>query len=413
MAGRPRRMPLALLATVPIALAAGCGKSSPEHQAPSPSAPLRSLTPVAAQGAVSLATRNTTRLGGVDVVSDAAAVARAVYPGLTPQTRPAAVVVVDNRDWSTALAASAFASAPIGAPIVYAEGASLPEVSASTIAAVQPSGLGTLDGAQVIEVGSTAPIPSGLVVRHIAAGEPAVTAASIATTLQAAAGGGRPRQVIVVPANAPRALQMPAAGLAAESGAPILFVDRTRIPQATAQVLTALRHPSIYVLAPTEAGARTMRELRSFGSVTAIAAPSSGAQAASATANSVAVARFTDGTFGWGVREPGQGFVFANSGRPFDAPATAILSGTGDYAPLLLLDRANEVPADVTGYLTDLQPGYTSGPQFGPAHALHNHGWVIGDEGAITATTQAELDSLLASRPRGQTSGEAAVAQSE
>ena len=67
---------------------------------------------MAAQGAVSVATRNTTRLGGADAVDDAAAVARAVYPGLTAATRPLVVVLVNEHDWSAALAASVLASAP-------------------------------------------------------------------------------------------------------------------------------------------------------------------------------------------------------------------------------------------------------------------------------------------------------------
>ena len=55
-------------------------------------------------------------------------------------------------------------------------------------------------------------------------------------------------------------------------------------------------------------------------------------------AGSIAVARYTDGEFGWGVKEPGHGLVFANSGRPLDAPAAALLSATGNYGPLLLLE---------------------------------------------------------------------------
>ena len=75
--------------------------------------------PVAAQGAVSVVTGNTSRIGGSDPASDAAAVARPVYPGLTPATRPQAVVLVDEGNLQAALAASVLASAPLGAPLLF------------------------------------------------------------------------------------------------------------------------------------------------------------------------------------------------------------------------------------------------------------------------------------------------------
>ena len=105
---------------------------------------------------MSVATRNTTRLGGADVAADAAAVARAVYPGLTAATRPLAVVLVDERDWLPALAASVLASAPTGAPILFSEGETLPAVSRETLEAMHPLGAPALGGAQVIRIGTAA-----------------------------------------------------------------------------------------------------------------------------------------------------------------------------------------------------------------------------------------------------------------
>ena len=51
---------------------------------------------------------------------------------------------------------------------------------------------------------------------------------------------------------------------------------------------------------------RVVRELRHFGPVTRIDGPTP-------AANAIAVARFSNGSFGWGVLEPGHGLVFANS----------------------------------------------------------------------------------------------------
>src|SRR5271166_643519 len=134
-----RRGPLAPLALALAVLVAGCGKAGSEQPAAA-GGPTRKLAPVAAQGAVSVTTRNTTRLGGADAAANAAAVARAVYPGLTFGTRPLAVTLVDERNWGAALAASVLASAPLGAPILYSEGGSLPEVSRTSLEAMHPAG---------------------------------------------------------------------------------------------------------------------------------------------------------------------------------------------------------------------------------------------------------------------------------
>jgi hypothetical protein len=406
-AARTRLSALAALSA--LALLAGCGKgaSTAEQQA---GGPAHKVAPVVAQGAVSVATRNTTRLGGAVVAADAASVARTVYPGLTPATRPLMVVVADESNWPAALAASVFASAPVSAPILYSEGGTLPEVSSQTLHALNPVGDPAFGGAQVLRLGSSIQVPSGYVTRTIPVSAPAPTSALIASAYTGAVGA--PRQVIVVPANAPAALLMPAAGLSAESGAPIMFVTPARVPDTTALALHALRHPHIYVIDAGDVGPAALHELRHLGSVSVVSAGRPG-EVDPAVTGSIAVSRYTDGTFGWGVKEPGHGLVFANSDRPLDAPAAALLSATGNYGPLLLLESPDVIAPALASYLADIQPAYTSAPEYRPVRGVYNHGWLIGDESAITATTQAELDSLLEISPRKQSSEEQPVAQAE
>jgi hypothetical protein len=392
-------------------LGAGCGKSQPTGL--SGGGPTRRVAPLAAPGAVSVTTRNTTRLGGADAATDAAAVARAVYPGLTPASRPQAVVLVDSRDWPAALAASALASAPLDAPLLYSDGGALPAVSLQALQALHPTGASTLGGVQVIRIGTSASVPGGYVTRTLSTGEPAVIAATVERLLLDVDGGAPPRQVIVLAAGAARALQMPAASLAAESGAPILFVTAARLPEATAAVLASLHRPSIYVIDASGMGRRTLDELSHFGPVTSITDANRPSEPELPVANAIAVARFTDGAFGWGVKEPGHGLVFASAARPLDAPASAPLSATGDYGPLLLLASATQVPPALAGYLGDIQPAYAAAPQFRPVRGVYNHGWLIGDEQAISAVTQAELDSLLEISPRKPSSEEPSVTPAE
>jgi hypothetical protein len=404
---RPLVLVLALLATG----LCGCGKGSP--QPASAGGPTQKVAPVAAKGAVSVVTRNTTRLGGPDVATDAAAVARTVYPGLTAATRPEVIVLVNEHDWLPALAASVLAGAPTGAPILFSEGNTLPAVSRQTLEALHPLGAPTLGGAQVIRIGTSAPVPDGYLTRTIAVGVPGASAASIERMLVTLDHGSAPNQVIVLAEDDSRALAMPAAGLSAESGAPILFVTHARVSLPTAEVLTGLHKPSIYVIDPSAVGQSTLEELHHYGHVSAIARASAPGIGNEAVQNAIEVARFTNGTFGWGVKEPGHGLVFANAGRALDAPAAAILSATGDYGPLLLLAAANKLPSALVDYLSDIEPAYTSAPQFQPVRGVYNHGWLIGDEQAVSAVIQAELDSILEISPRSQSAEESSVSQVE
>lgn len=406
---------------------AGCGKALPvEGQGRG-----ATVAPAASGGASSgaviasgIVTKNTSRLGGADPVADAAAVALAVHPGLTPATRPQAVVLVDRSRWPVALAAAALAAYPLQAPLLYSEGSALPEVSAQALATLRPTGAPALGGAQVLDVG-TAAAPIGDRVRSPAppgtpdggAGESVYRLAAQLERLVATVHGGPPRQVIVVSATGPPALAMPAAGLAAETGAPILLVGAGGVPAPTRAALGALRRPTIYVVGPPAAvGHAVARALAHYGPVRRIDAQTGGVGGASGpgagdadpVVNAIAVARFSDGSFGWGVDAPGHGLVFANATRPLDAPAAAPLSASGDYGPLLLLADPGAVPTALARYLTDIQPG---APEYQPVRGFYNHGWVIGDERAIAATTQAELDSLLETVPQRSASPSAPSAE--
>jgi len=392
---RPTTAALAALALGAALLlaASGCGKSASTTGSGSGSP----ATTPGRHGAAALATKNTTRLGGSDPAGDAAAVALAVYPGLTAATRPQAVVLVEEGDWPAALSASTLAGLPLHAPLLYTNAHGLPAASASALAAMRPTGAASVEGAQAITLGD-APAPTGYGSRSVRAGDSAALAVSI-EQLASALRKRAPIRVIVTALDAPPAMTMPAAGLAAESGTSILLVERSRVPRATAVELRRLGHPSIYIVGPTSVvSGQVERELGAFGPVSRIDGGSDPA------GNSVAVARYSDGSFGWGAVEPGHGIVFANAQRPLDGPAAAPLAATGDYAPLLVLENAEALPAAVSAYLSDLQPGT---PPTGPVHGVYNHGWLIGDESAISATTQARLDAILQISPRPATEAEA------
>jgi hypothetical protein len=382
---RQARVPaVALLAGFALA---GCGKASFQPTTGEGSAP-----PAETVGAGTISTKNTTRFGGASAAEDAAAVARAVYPGITAEGRPKAVILVDQGDWLAALAASVLAGPPLRAPLLYSEGAALPVASQQALSALAPTGAPTLEGAQAIRVGESA-APGELRVRSIEGGE----AAQLAVAIERVQSGLRkrtPRRVIVLASDALPAMNEPAAGLSALMGAPILFVQRTAVPPATRAELTRLgRGTSLYVIGPRAAvSGAVLRQLQRLGSVKRIAGPGS-----DPASNAVAIARFSDGPFGWGAQEAGHGFVFASASRPLDGPAAASLGASGDFAPLLVLEGPSRIPSPVAEYVSDLQPGY---PASGPVHGVYNHGWLIGDTHLISAATQAQLDAMLQITPR-------------
>ncbi len=363
--------------------------------------------PAGAPGAVkklgfpTIATKNTTRVPGADPAADAAGVALAVYPSAGPGTHPGAVTMAPSDDWEAAIASSVLMAPPVSAPILLSGASSMPAATAGALARLAPTGSGAVGGAQVIRIGDAA-IPSGLKTAAIKGNDPYTLAAQI-DRFVAAATGKASSDVVIASALSP-AYAMPAAGWAAESGDPVLFVGST-VPAATRQALLAHQHPHIYVLGPPNViSDAVLHELSKYGSVKRVGA-------ADPAANSVAFAEYRDpacvygqpcahvpGSFGWAIRSPGHGYVLLNANRPLDAAAAAPLSGSGDYGPQLLVDNPTTLPHSVLNFFLDYAtPGFT---QEGPTAAVYNHGWMIGDETAISVPVQAEVDHLLQAVPQ-------------
>jgi hypothetical protein len=128
-------------------------------------------------------------------------------------------------------------------------------------------------------------------------------------------------------------------------------------------------------------------------------------------ANSVAFATYRDppcpanqpcahvpGSFGWAMRSPGHGYTIINTQRTLDAAASAPLSASGSYGPQLLTNSATALSTPVLNFFLDYAtPGFT---QEGPTAAVYNHGWMIGDQSAISVGVQAQVDNLLEAVPQ-------------
>ncbi len=376
---RPGRV--AALTLVPIAIALGAGSCGGGNNP----VEVQLKEETAAEtvlGFPALATKNTTRVGGEDPLADAAGTASAAYPGKTRGTRPQAVTLVDQGDWRAGIAAAALMAPPLRAPILLTDGGDLPTATSTALDTLAPTGARAAGGAQAIEVGD-ARAPDKLRSRRVSGDDPFKLAAAIDALMTDVRERPSPN-VVIASADDPE-FSMPAAAWAAKSGDSVLFVKRDQVPKATRQALRRHERPGIYVLGPESAVSRAVEvSLRKLGQVKRVSGRTP-------VDNAIAFARYTDGSFGWGVRDPGHGLVFANTDRPLDAAAGAAMSGSGTYGPLLLLDKSDSMPRRLESYLLDIQPGY----RFDPVRGVYNHAWLLGDESAISVDLQARIDQLL------------------
>lgn len=386
----PHRIPALLAAAVLTVALGACGRerggdvttSTVTVGGPQADAPVVAAT----GGYPATATKNTTRVATASPIDTAAAVARIVFPGGGEGQLPDAVVLADAGDWRAALAGAVLMAPPLRAPLLYTENGEIPDATADALKALRPQGAERANGAQAIRLGPAAG-PSGLRVTSLPGADPYTLARSIDDYRSRVA--GRPSaSVVVVPADAQQ-YAMPAAAWAAKSGDPVLFTARDRLPGPTAAAIRAHGRPRIYLLGPPSVASPAVEgALSKLGTVTRIAE-------ADAPSTAVAFARFQDGAFGWGIVDPGHGFVFANPGRPGDAGAAAPLSASGMYGPLLITSPGGALPRSVAEYLLDVRPGYSSDPVRG----VYNHGWIVGDPRAVGVAAQATIDGLLEIAP--------------
>jgi hypothetical protein len=340
------------------------------------------IAPVGPLGFPLVATRNTTRVGGPDAASDAAAIALATHPpsGLAPKVR--AAVLVDGESPYEGIAASVLAGPPLRAPLLIGGAGGLPDATADALAKLDPSGGTEQRATEVYRVGEVG-APDGYRSEKVSGESPAETANQL-EELRTQLLGTDPEHIVVASGEEP-GYAMPAAAWAARSGDPVLFTGSNEVPQATIEALKRHRSTPVYVLGPRSViSGDAVREIERF---------SPGVQRVGAegrVANAVAFARYTDGNFGWNINDPGHGLVLASTSRPLDAAAAATLSASGKWGPLLLSETPGSLPREVREFLLDIKPGFSDDP----TRAVYNHVWLIGDSGAIGGRVQAEVDEL-------------------
>ncbi|HEV2769577.1 MAG TPA: cell wall-binding repeat-containing protein [Solirubrobacteraceae bacterium] len=382
------------LAALVMALAlvlSACGRDDP-GEITSPDLGVAGSEKQAAQqlGFPAIATKNTTRVAGADPIANAAAIAKATFPGGDRDARPSAVVLVDVADWRAGIAAAQLTGTEARAPVLFSEGDEVPAATAQALEDLAPTGARGAGRAQVIRVGDV-PEPEGFRTTQVRGRNPAALAAAIDRL--AVAIEGAPTDFVMVATADDARFAMPAAGYAAKSGEPVLWVGKDQVPEATARALRDHQQPRIYVVGPSsEISPKVTRQLRQLGSVTRVGGRDP-------VTNAIEFAAFTDGRWGWGVQNPGHGLVFTNMQRTANAAAAAPLSASGKYGPLLVIEQADRLPNAVREYLLDIQPGYGEDYEQNPVTGFYNHGWIVGDEQGLRPEVQARIDALLEIAP--------------
>jgi hypothetical protein len=336
-------------------------------------------------GFPSTATRNTVRVGGSDAVADAAGVASALYPATGDSDRPTAVVLVDQDDWVSGIAAAVLSGRPIGAPILLTDGSELPSVTEDVLDRLKPKGSDLSDDAQVIRIGAGTARPEGYKTALIEGDNPFQAAAAIDRIFSASR--GKPSNDVVLYSAEQGEYAMPAAAWAARSGDAALPVRRNEIPAPIRKALREHERPNVFVLGPESViDQRVLDQLKKEKLARAV----NRIEGPNPVENAIAFARYEKGDFGWGVVVPGYNFSVASTTRPADAAAAAALGTRGVFAPLVLSDDATTLPAKLEEYLLSVQPGYEDNP----GQAVYNRAWIIGDDKAISVPQQAQIDQL-------------------
>ena len=345
--------------------------------------------PVGTLGFPLVATRNTTRISGADPTVDAAAAALATHPPAPGAKPPQAAIVVPDDDWQAGIAASVLAGPPTRMPVLISGMGSVPDATAQALTQLNPQGGGASGDISVYSAGGAA-VPSGFHGGELHGSSPAEIADQF-DQLRQRLMKREPEHIVVVNSEEP-GYAMPAAAWAARSGDPVLFTGRNELPSPTLAALRRHAAAALYVLGPESVISKAV--------VSQIGRVSASVQRVGATGvvqNALSFARYTDGTFGWNLNDPGHGMELANSDRPLDAAAAAALASSGKWGPLLITDSADALPPELRNFLLDIKPGFATDP----TRAVYNHVWLMGDATAIGGEVQAEIDELAELAPIG------------
>ena len=367
------------------------------------------------------ATAYTTRLPAGDAETQAVLLAQTVY-GATREENSAGAIILCAQDEKLAFTAmNRITHMPVNAPLLYlAKDGTLAEKTKREMKRLRPDGVVQDGRVQVYIVGHASADVLRIVreeldykVRQFSETDPL----DLSDTLdrwQAALKSDHPDEVVVTAIDHPEGLAygMGAMGWNAHMGKGFAWVKRDFVPERTHRILARrFGHEGAYLYlmgGPDVISDRVARELSRYGLVRRI----QGEDVFAANATNAGYKDFgrdlgwwwgwSARSFGWGIAQAGHNFIIVNADHLLGAIPAAVLGHMGKHGPILLV-RTNEVPESVSRYLAMVRPFRS-----GPTATIRNHGWIIGDEKALSWDVQKRIHQLLT--PRGL---EPPVAQQE
>lgn len=310
--------------------------------------------------------KNASRLGGASDDETAPSILRAAYPATRTENRPRMVMALPD-DWRISLAGTPLIARPASAALIIAD---------------RGGGLDTAERREIARLGAgEAELPS--------TAAPAVWAARVDERL-ASATGRMVANVMLVAEDADARWALPAGAYAARTGTPILFVDRTGVPAATAAALSRRSGGArMFVLGPAAAVPEVVLDsLRLYGAVSRIAGDTYAENAVRFAEFRDAVAAFGWGHDGRGPRRYGSvNSILVNGNRWQDGVMAAHLARAGKSGALLLTER-DRLPPPVDDYLWRVRPRFADTPAEGP----YNHVWAVGSFARVGYGAQARAD---------------------
>lgn len=341
-------------------------------------------------------TVDTTRVSTRDPFSLAVWNSRLIYPSPDVSWSPKVAVVASNVSYHYAMAGATLIHHPINATHLLTHPASLPQITIQELIRLRPRGEGM--PAQVLLIGPTDPGVTGTLrmmgFSVLPVGNnpnPYTAAVDIARfRLEVIPPEGETgRKNIIVVSGEDFREGLPAPGIAAHMGTPIIFVGRERIPQVVEAFIKQNRNKNYFILGSQSTVSDAVYKL--------IASLSRGIvdRIPGRDPFEIAVnfARFycpEAAGFGWNRNMPGQGdaFNFAPVHRWENAVMSALQSHEGKHTPELTITQGS-IPPVTKDYLEFLRPVKSMPmPPF-------MHGFIQGDFNDISWGTQLEIEESI------------------
>lgn len=350
--------------------------------------PPKTMNDNATNGLKVVNTKNITRLDEEDPIQMSILASQTIWPATHEENQPGTVILAPLEQWQYALASLTLVHHPNDGPILY-WGEEISEDVLDELDRLQPKG--NSEGVQVLVVGDIEDQElnklDGYNVEQIKGENPADFARKVEERFSETIAGVHPNVIIGSSEENAKEFTTTVANWITHMNESLLYVNNEGIPKETIDALKSREDGvTIYIAGPESIiSEETADELRTYGTVHRI-------EGENPVAQSIEFASYkdTETGFGWGITNPGHGFVFSSTTTPELAIAAAPFAHLGKHAPLLWLDKG-EVTSELYQYMDSVKPAYVEEPTEGP----YNHGYVVGSFNNVSFQVQGILDEKM------------------